>query len=175
MLFQRRVKPRPRLRSFSAFRDSISTTFCASVSQSRRRLRFASASCLAMAPGCGYVCRGLTIRGTRNAKRMSAAFLRSTPKPHSALARPTRFERVTFAFGGQRSIQLSYGRVAHRLADWTGHGNIPPHRIVRRHAVCKLGDRKGSPQETCMRPLEFGWYLPTHGDTTADCLLDAQI
>ena len=26
-----------------------------------------------------------------------------------------------------------------------------------------------------MRPLEFGWYLPTHGDTTAYGLVEAQI
>ena len=35
--------------------------------------------------------------------------------------------------------------------------------------------RSGETQVRQMRPLEFGWYLPTHGDTTAYGLAEAQI
>src|ERR1700744_4412131 len=48
--------------------------------------------------------------------------------------------------------------------------------VVWRYRRCKLpSNTKFGSGEKCMRPLEFGWYLPTHGDTTAYGLASAQI
>src|SRR5450631_3319522 len=57
----------------------------------------------------------------RRFKRENGGFWRA--QFCTEVAHPTRFERVAFAFGGQRSIQLSYGCVRVHLADWLEVGN----------------------------------------------------
>ena len=51
------------------------------------------------------------------------------------MARPRRFERPTFAFGGQRSIQLSYGRLVLEIAESEATGN----RAAKRKKQCNTG------------------------------------
>jgi hypothetical protein len=92
------------------------------------------------------------------------------------LARPRGFEPPASAFGGQRSIQLSYGRAHRSLADRSGRGNAA--RLARAQLRLHLprtqhgsarGHARVRPKSavTATAPAGFAEKYPAHPMTGA--------